>query len=236
VLVVIGWIGGAIATVAVIRVFGFAASDAMRTHQTAHLGTASRQIVIAVAETCAAAVAIAFLPSLARKTYRELGFVLPSRTGWLIAIGGAAAIYGVDVAYLLLRRALHMSPHTQKGFEHFSVTSTLDVLVVSVILCVIVPICEETVNRGFLYTALSSWMPQWLALFFNGCVFSLLHGDLALAPTFFAFGVIAALVYHRTGSIVAAMTTHGINNVVATAFLIAAAHGGHVGRLHGHHA
>jgi membrane protease YdiL (CAAX protease family) len=79
------------------------------------------------------------------------------------------------------------------------------------------PISEEICFRGFLFGGLRERFPRWGAALISGAVFGALHAvsGLSAVPMLVAFGVILALLYEKTGSIVPGILLHMLNNSAA---------------------
>lgn len=85
-------------------------------------------------------------------------------------------------------------------------------LIVSVL--VQAPLFEEPLFRGVIFRGLARAMPMWGAALLSGAIFALMHMNAAsfLALTF--LGTSFALLYARTGTILAPMTAHLLFNAV----------------------
>ncbi len=88
--------------------------------------------------------------------------------------------------------------------------------------CVIAPICEELLFRGYIFTALRSWRGTLPAALITGLVFGGVH--YGSAPTLdlvplagLGFGL--CFLYRFTGSLYPCMVAHSLNNSVAFASL-----------------
>jgi membrane protease YdiL (CAAX protease family) len=88
--------------------------------------------------------------------------------------------------------------------------------------CVIAPICEELLFRGYIFTALRSWQGTLPAALITGLVFGGVH--YGSAPTLdlvplagLGFGL--CFLYRFTGSLYPCMAAHSLNNSVAFASL-----------------
>jgi|SRR5580692_181963 membrane protease YdiL (CAAX protease family) len=88
--------------------------------------------------------------------------------------------------------------------------------------CVIAPICEEFLFRGYIFTALRSWRGTLPAALITGLVFGGVH--YGSAPTLdlvplagLGFGL--CFLYRFTGSLYPCMVAHSLNNSVAFASL-----------------
>jgi membrane protease YdiL (CAAX protease family) len=84
-----------------------------------------------------------------------------------------------------------------------------------VLLCVVVPIGEEIFFRGFVYGGLRARWGAPLALLVSSAFFAAVHLQVVHAFPIFLLGIVFAVVYHRTGSLVPAMVAHGLNNLIA---------------------
>jgi len=88
--------------------------------------------------------------------------------------------------------------------------------------CVVAPICEEFLFRGFIFTALRSWQGTWPAALLTGLLFGGVHVGSApaldLVPLAgLGFGL--CLLYRYSGSLYPCMIAHSLNNSVAFASL-----------------
>lgn len=84
--------------------------------------------------------------------------------------------------------------------------------------CVIAPICEETLFRGFIFTSLRNWKGPWPAAVLTALIFGAVHATSApgvdLLPLA-ALGFVLCLLYRATGSLYPCMAVHAINNAIA---------------------
>jgi uncharacterized protein len=88
--------------------------------------------------------------------------------------------------------------------------------------CVVAPICEEFLFRGYIFTALRSWRGTWPAAVITGLVFGAVHAGSApaldLVPLAgLGFGL--CLLYRYTGSLYPCIAAHSLNNSLAFAAL-----------------
>uniref|UniRef100_A0ACD5YNE0 Uncharacterized protein n=1 Tax=Avena sativa TaxID=4498 RepID=A0ACD5YNE0_AVESA len=80
--------------------------------------------------------------------------------------------------------------------------------------CVIAPLSEETIYRGFLLTALSSSMRRRNAIIISSLMFSVAHLSVQSFFQLFIIGCITGLAYCRTGTLAASFTIHSLYNAV----------------------
>jgi membrane protease YdiL (CAAX protease family) len=164
----------------------------------------------------------------------------PPAIGWRSA---AKSIFLLLLAFVvfsaLWTAALH--PSKEKLLEQLGSNEGSGLLILSAgLTCVVAPICEEILFRGFIFTALRSWRGTLPAALITGLLFGAVHAGSApaldLVPLA-ALGVGLCLLYRRTGSLYTCFVAHSLNNSVAfaalenwniaeAALLIAAALGG----------
>lgn len=87
------------------------------------------------------------------------------------------------------------------------------------LVCVVVPIGEEIFFRGFVYGALRRWGVA-MATGLSAMFFAAVHQQVVHFLPIFVLGVILALLYERTRSLVGAVAVHAVNNVVAILSLL----------------
>ncbi|XP_066399059.1 uncharacterized protein [Miscanthus floridulus] len=80
--------------------------------------------------------------------------------------------------------------------------------------CVIAPLSEETIYRGFLLTALSSSMKRRDAVVISSLAFTVAHLSGKSSIQLFVVGCITGLAYCRTGTLAASFTIHSLYNAV----------------------
>lgn len=84
--------------------------------------------------------------------------------------------------------------------------------------CVIAPICEEILFRGFIFTSLRNLRGPWPAAVLTGLLFGAVHSTSApvqdLLPLAF-LGFALCVLYRMTGSLYPCIAAHALNNVIA---------------------
>ena len=84
--------------------------------------------------------------------------------------------------------------------------------------CVMAPICEEILFRGFVYSALCNWRGPWPAAILTGLAFGGIHAGSAPAVDLVPLGVLGfglCLLYRWTGSLYPCIAAHSLNNSLA---------------------
>jgi uncharacterized protein len=130
-------------------------------------------------------------------------------------IGGYVAFIGFAAAWTALLD-LHEQDDVveQLGADE----STVALIAVAVLVCVVAPMAEEFFFRGYFFGALRNWRGLWPAAVLTGLVFGGIHAGSApigfLAPLA-VFGFLLCMIYDRTRSLYPCMALHCINNSIA---------------------
>src|SRR5271155_1273554 len=142
----------------------------------------------------------------------------PPRMSWRRVSG---LILLLLVAFIVLSAiwsaAVH--PEKEKLLETLGSNEGATLLLLSAALtCVVAPICEEFLFRGFIFTALRNWRGTWPAAIITGGLFGGVH--FGSAPTLdlvplMGLGFGLCLLYRYTGSLYPCFAAHSLNNSVA---------------------
>lgn len=140
---------------------------------------------------------------LSRLGVRRFG---PSALKWMAAAVGAYLLFGILYSLLIVQ------PEQEDIAEGFGVVPVQVALIVF-----LASIAEEICFRGMLFAGFRERLPRYAAALLAGAVFGLLHAftGITAVPPLIAFGVILALLYEKTGSIVPGIILHMLNNSVA---------------------
>jgi hypothetical protein len=146
----------------------------------------------------------------------------PPRVGWGRA---ALMIVGLIVLFIVLNviwGAL-FNPGKEKILEQLGSNESTALLLLSAALtCVVAPISEEILFRGFIFTALRSWRGTIPAAVITGLLFGAVHAGSApaldLVPLA-ALGFGLCLLYRYSGSLYPCIVAHSFNNSIAFASL-----------------
>jgi membrane protease YdiL (CAAX protease family) len=145
-----------------------------------------------------------------RKTPRKLGVGL-----FLLGLAGTTVF---DVVW----RTIVSLPRVEDGLGGLPHRSTLVIVLTGVALCLSAPIVEETFFRGFLYRSLRNRLPVLPAVLIVGVVFGLGHTQYPLLerPQQAVFGIIACLLYERSGSLLPGIALHMLIDASAFEFAL----------------
>jgi membrane protease YdiL (CAAX protease family) len=160
--------------------------------------------------------ALAFARMAARPRARHFGLRparLWSSAGWL-----ALTWFGFFLFSVIWVAALGINEKDDLPDQLGADESTVALVAVAVLVCVVAPIAEEVFFRGYFFTALRNWKGVWPAAVITGLVFGGIHGGSApvgyLVPlAVFGFGL--CLLYWKTGSLYPCIALHAINNSIA---------------------
>jgi uncharacterized protein len=177
------------------------------------------EIADTIVQDAAFVVAAVFFAGLGGRTVRAWQFGLrPPRTGWKRAAGLVLLLF---FAFLIFSLIWGSAFHAEKDklLEQLGTGESIGLLVLSATLtCVIAPICEEFLFRGFIFTALRNWHGTWPAAIITGLAFGGVHVGSApvvdLVPLAgLGFGL--CLLYRYTGSLYPCIVAHSLNNSIA---------------------
>jgi len=176
--------------------------------------TAAESFVAQVAYYAGALFNIWVLVALRRGgTLQDLGW-RRFRWWWIpLAVLGAFATLQL-AAYLQLLAQDILPPNTVNGqcvqvrhdYSHF-------VALAVVVVCVIAPLAEETIFRGFVYGWLQRVAPVYVAILVSAAIFSAVHGELLLYIPLFGVGCALALFYQGSRSLWPGALVHSLFNL-----------------------
>jgi uncharacterized protein len=126
----------------------------------------------------------------------------------LLMVLGAYALY---IVFIVAYGAIFGEPHQE------DIAEKLGPLGIQILLiAVAAPIAEEVCFRGMLFAGMRERLPSLAAALVSGLIFGGLHATTGVTavPPLMVFGVVLALLYERTGSIVPGILLHMLNNSI----------------------
>jgi len=163
------------------------------------------------------AVALLFARTVSRPRAQDFGLRPPARLRR--AIGLLLAVWGVFFFFAAVwSLALNLHEHSELPDRLGADLSTTNLLVVTVLVCVLAPVGEEFFFRGFFFGALRNWRGAWPAAILTGITFGAIHFGSAPAGQLVplaVFGGGLCMLYHWTGSLYLPIALHAINNAIA---------------------
>jgi membrane protease YdiL (CAAX protease family) len=125
---------------------------------------------------------------------------------WIAVIGAGFLLFSI------VWKAI-VNPPEEKVLEQIG-TGVLS----AALTCVVAPIGEEFLFRGYIFTALRNWRGPWTAATITGLLFGLVHVGSAplldLVPLA-ALGFALCVLYRQTGSLYPCIAVHSLNNSIA---------------------
>jgi membrane protease YdiL (CAAX protease family) len=140
---------------------------------------------------------------------------------WTRGAPGVGLVVVALLAYSVLSGvwvSLVRPPRFQSNIAGLAHRSSAVIVLTGMALCLSAPVTEEIFFRGLLYRALRNRLAVFPAAVVDGIVFGLGHTQypLLVRPEVALFGVLACLLYERTGSLLPGMALHSL--VDSTAF------------------
>jgi membrane protease YdiL (CAAX protease family) len=140
--------------------------------------------------------------------------------GWGVA--GAFGILGLAALNGLALQLFGVENPQADSFDWLSGRPIAQYVAAGLGVAVIAPLAEEIFFRGYVFNAYLAAKGPRTAYLGSALVFASVHLLPTLLPTFFLIGLVLAFIYRRTGSIVAPIVAHTINNSTAFFALIQA--------------
>jgi membrane protease YdiL (CAAX protease family) len=147
----------------------------------------------------------------------QLGLRSPG-IGWRSAAGKIVLLLFLFVV-ISVGWSEAFNPSKEKLLQQLgSNESALLLLLSAALTCVVAPMCEEILFRGYVFTALRNWRGTAVAAVITGLLFGGVHAGSApvldLVPLAgLGFGL--CLLYRYTGSLFPCMVAHSLNNSIA---------------------
>ncbi len=179
------------------------------------------QIANTVVQDCAfVAIAVFFAQLGARRVTASQFGLRPTRL-WRAAWLALVTLVGFVLFSVIWTTIFHASK--DKVLEQLGTDENTSLLLLSAALtCVVAPICEELLFRGFIFTALRNWRGVWPAAILTGVLFGGIHFGSAPAVDLvplagLGFGL--CMLYRATGSLYPCIAAHALNNSLAFGIL-----------------
>jgi membrane protease YdiL (CAAX protease family) len=217
VVLVRGGAGGVIVTVALLAIGGYTRRGA------AVLEGVSLPLMYVPVVVLAAR---QLLAPLGLRFARAFG-LRPEPGGWWALLRTSAVLIAagvfIDIALGLLSELAGLSSHWTEWFDEDLAWGSPGLVVASLLGTVLfAPMLEEFVFRGLLYGTLRRRLGWPAAAVLSAALFAAAHGyGVAGFGSVFASGVMWAVAYEKTGSLLPGMAAHAANNVSAACAVLA---------------
>jgi membrane protease YdiL (CAAX protease family) len=138
--------------------------------------------------------------------------------GWLWAVGLILLTLLVFLIFSAIWAEIVHTPK-EKLLEQLGANEGTTLLLASAMLtCVVAPICEEFLFRGFIFRALYNWRGMWPAALITAVIFGGVHAGSAPAVDLIplaGLGFALCVLYRYTSSLYPCIATHSLNNSLA---------------------
>ncbi len=143
----------------------------------------------------------------------------PPQLSWRACAAFVVALLVAFLIFNVIWAELVNVSTKEKVLEQLGADDGTALLLLSAALtCVMAPICEEILFRGFIYKALCSLRGPWPAAVLTGILFGGVHAGSAPAVDLVPLAVLGfglCLLYRRTGSLYPCIAAHSLNNSLA---------------------
>ncbi len=158
-----------------------------------------------------------------RRPWQALG--LRSGNTWrLLGMGlaGYATFLSVLVLAALALRALFKGGVVLQTGDRLIglVESPAEAVVYFVLACVLAPVFEETIFRGYVYAGLRRFAPPRQAMLAGGLIFAGAHMNGEALVVITLIGVLLCYLYERTRSLLPGMIAHSLHNALVLAAVL----------------
>jgi membrane protease YdiL (CAAX protease family) len=150
-------------------------------------------------------------------------FSLDRTHPWVLVISGLVAIAALAPTSLLAQWSLHLQPPTPEWLalmDQAMPTGALAIIMTILTVVVVAPLAEELLFRGLLHRLASRHWGPVMATVISALFFGLIHGEPWYLFGLVGIGVVLALVYEATGSILACWVTHMVHNAVSLGLML----------------
>ena len=161
--------------------------------------------------------AVLFARTISRPRGQDFGLRPPARLKRAIGVLFAvwAGFFFLSAAWAI---ALDLDEKSDLPEQLGVDLSALNLVIVTLLVCVVAPVGEELFFRGFFFSALRNWRGAWPAAIITGLTFGAFHIESSpigqLVPLAI-FGAGLCMLYHWTGSLYVPIALHAINNAIA---------------------
>ncbi len=191
----------------------------------------SAELIFSLAVTLVFQVGIFFaalLPLLAagRPFTRLFGPTRATALMWAFGIGAGVL---TSVVALSVNASLALLLEAEEPVEQQILQDALAggvPLVLAVLIAVVAaPVTEEVIFRGVLFRALAGKLGLWLGAVLSSVVFALIHFEILFSQPIalaglFTVGMLLALAYHLTGSLLVPVLGHAVFNAVSVSLAL----------------
>jgi membrane protease YdiL (CAAX protease family) len=151
-----------------------------------------------------------------RSGYSCKGLRGPGRTAWFLYPLFIPMFVGLSFVLSEIDNCVRfVYPVTDMWEEVFSSIYLADIWIILPGVAVIPPILEEIVFRGIILRGFLKRYTPWASIILSSLLFAAMHINVwQMIPAFFA-GLLLGYIFYRTGSLMAVIFAHAVNNATA---------------------
>jgi len=152
--------------------------------------------------------------------------LVPRRDGWAPLLGVTLALIAIalvsDILVDVVSRLVHIKTHWTDGFtEELLWAGRRRVILAAIDIAAWAPIVEEILFRGLLYATLRTRIGVAEAALLSAVIFTLPHGySIAGSASVLVSGLLWAVAYERTRSLLPGLFAHAVNNLLSTLWTV----------------
>jgi membrane protease YdiL (CAAX protease family) len=153
-----------------------------------------------------------------RQKLSVLGLRNGNRLGSLIYTGVAG--YSIYLLIALVQSTMSQSlplactASMQLGMRLLEQQDAMSVVLYLALLGLLAPLAEELIFRGFVYGGIRRYLPAFTAVLVSAGIFGLMHLNSMALLQLVVIGIILAVLYERTRSLIPCIVCHALNNVL----------------------
>ena len=143
---------------------------------------------------------------------------LPNSSDLMPFVYGVLAYYGIGLVVMTVMGFFVPESYLTQP-QNLGISGNvvwLDLISIFVLYCVITPVCEELIFRGFLQYKVEHNLGFWPAAIIVSILFAVAHGQLNAAITTFILSMVACCQRRKTGAVWSGIGLHAVVNTVAT--------------------
>ena len=137
-----------------------------------------------------------------------------------VVVGAGTLVLSEVLGLLLERLGLNQSGQAHELADPLRHAPAWVIIATILLGTLLAPIVEESFFRGYVFQALRTTKGAAWAYVVSAAAFAVVHLLPPQMPVFFVAGLILALTYARSGTMVANITAHAVNNGVSLAVLL----------------
>ncbi len=176
------------------------------------------EIIDTAVQDVAFVAAVVFFAQLGGRGFAAWQLGLRPTRLWPAVGAVVLAVVGFIVFEALWASVLEVSTKEKLLEQLGSNSSALLLLASAALTCVLAPICEEILFRGYFFAALSNWKGWLPAAIVTGIVFGGVHAGSAPVVDLIPLGVLGfvlCVLYRWSGSLYPCIAVHVLNNCIA---------------------